>query len=61
MREAEDPRFEEMSAEIELLLAEGSNISEPSLCAVAAGGNITMKLEGNNEVVMTILLMVFGT
>jgi hypothetical protein len=31
-----------VSSEIELLLAEGSDISEPSLCAVAAGGNLEL-------------------
>ncbi|XP_024403151.1 potassium channel AKT1 isoform X1 [Physcomitrium patens] len=40
LREANDPRFEELSSEIETLLAEDSEMSEPSLCAVAAGGNV---------------------
>lgn len=39
LRESDDRRFDEVSSEIELLLAEGSEISEPSLCAVAALGN----------------------
>uniref|UniRef100_A0A7I4BW52 Uncharacterized protein n=1 Tax=Physcomitrium patens TaxID=3218 RepID=A0A7I4BW52_PHYPA len=40
LREAYDPRFEELSSEIEALLVEGGEISEPSVCAVAAGGNV---------------------
>lgn len=40
LRESDDPRFAEVSSEIEALLAEGSEFSEPSLCAVAALGNV---------------------
>jgi len=38
LRESEDPRFEELSSEIEALLADGSDMSI-SLCSLAAGGN----------------------
>jgi len=39
LRESDDRQFDEVSSEIELLLAEGTEFSEPSLCAVAALGN----------------------
>ncbi|KAG0564310.1 hypothetical protein M758_8G096200 [Ceratodon purpureus] len=38
LRESEDPRFEELSTEIEALLADGGDMGI-SLCSVAAGGN----------------------
>lgn len=38
LRESEDPRFEELSTEIEALLADGGDMSI-SLCSLAAGGN----------------------
>jgi ankyrin repeat protein len=38
LRESDDPRFEELSTEIEALLAGGGDMVI-SLCAVAAGGN----------------------
>lgn len=39
LRESDDPRFSELSTEIESLLADGGELS-PSLCSVAAGGNV---------------------
>lgn len=39
LRESDDLRFGELSAEIEALLAEGGEMSL-SLCSVAAGGNV---------------------
>jgi hypothetical protein len=42
LRESDDPQFEEVSSEIKLLLAKGSDISEPSLCVVVAGGNLEL-------------------
>ena len=38
MRESDDPCFEELSTDIEALLASGGDMGI-SLCAVAAGGN----------------------
>lgn len=39
LRESDDPRFEELSTEIEALLADGGDMAI-SLCSVAAGGNV---------------------
>lgn len=39
LRESDDPRFSELSTEIESLLADGGELS-PSLCSVAASGNV---------------------
>lgn len=44
MRESDDARFKELSSEIEILLAEGNELP-PSLCAVAAGGNLEIMQE----------------
>lgn len=44
LRESDDPRFKELSAEIEVLLAEDNEIS-PSLGAAAAGGNFELMQE----------------
>lgn len=38
LRESDDPRFEELSAEIEVLLTDGSDMTL-SLCSLAAYGN----------------------
>lgn len=39
LRESDDRRFDEVSSEIENMLAEGSDFSDPSICALAALGN----------------------
>lgn len=41
LRESDDPRFEELSSDIEALLADGGEMSI-SLCSVAAGGNVVV-------------------
>lgn len=44
LRESDDARFKELSSEIEVLLADGNELA-PSLCAVAAGGNLEVMQE----------------
>jgi len=48
LRESDDARFEELSSEIEVLLADGNELA-PSLCAVAAGGNLEVMQELLNK------------
>lgn len=48
LRESDDPRFEELSTEIEALLADGGDMAI-SLCSVAAGGNAEVMEQLLNE------------
>lgn len=45
LRESEDPRFKEVSTEIEALLAEGTEFSDPSLCALVVQENFEASFE----------------